>query len=244
MNDPNFSASTLSTKTLVVPIVSAANVSQLAADILIASLSLSRLGTCDARYHVPVVGGQEGGQVGVTTPLELFGRDEVEFVVMQQRSPEQKDNFISSLIDFAKHVDFRSVLFVSGVNPTNRADSQMHTPIFHLSSPAFHQIPGSPLALLPSLPQYNSSQKSVKGPSLPGGGLTRRVLLSIPENWSINTGFLVWMGMEGDNRDDAALVAGVIAKILSTDGQIKEWKEPESWRQGLFGSSNDHTLFG
>jgi hypothetical protein len=97
----------------------------------------------------------------------------------------------------------------------------LSTPIFHHSSPAFHQVSGSPLALLASLPQYNSSQKSDKGPSLPGGGLTRRFLSSIPENWSINTGFLIWMGMEGDNRDDAALVAGVLAKILSTDGQIK-----------------------
>ena len=71
------------------------------------------------------------------------------------------------------------------------------------------------------------------------------------------------MGMEGDNRDDAALVASAIAKILSTDNKIKgdqfslvsphhehlinfasEWKQPESWRQGLFGTLEDNTLFG
>ena len=79
----------------------------------------------------------------------------------------------------------------------------------------------------------------------------------------IDTGFLVWMGMEGDNRDDATFVASVIAKVLSTDDKIEghqsilifphhthliyvtsEWKQPESWRQGLFGTLNDNTLFG
>lgn len=50
--------------------MSVGNVSQLAADLLIASLNLNRLGFLDASYLVPVVGGREGDLPGVSTPLE------------------------------------------------------------------------------------------------------------------------------------------------------------------------------
>lgn len=50
--------------------MSVANVAQLAADLLIASLALKRVGIFDARDLIPVVGGREGGEEGITTPLE------------------------------------------------------------------------------------------------------------------------------------------------------------------------------
>jgi proteasome assembly chaperone 2 len=50
--------------------VSAANVAQLAVDLLIASLSLRSIGLFDSRDLVPVVGGREDGEEGVSTPLE------------------------------------------------------------------------------------------------------------------------------------------------------------------------------
>jgi len=52
------------------PVVSVANVAQLAADLLIASLSLDRVGIFDPRNLIPVVGAREDGLPGVTTPLE------------------------------------------------------------------------------------------------------------------------------------------------------------------------------
>jgi proteasome assembly chaperone 2 len=52
------------------PVISTANIGQLAVDLLIASLSLHRVGVFDARDLVPVVGGREDGELGVTTPLE------------------------------------------------------------------------------------------------------------------------------------------------------------------------------
>jgi len=235
-------------KTLVVPVVSAANVPQLAVDILIASLDLSRLGTFDSRYLVPVVGGREGCEYGVTTPLELFGKEDLDFVVVQQRSPvlkSYKDKFISSLLTFVQDSEFKALLFLSGVDLTDRTDSQMSTPIYHLLPSSSPPLADSPLALLTSLPRYSSaSTPNDNIPTMPGGGLTRRVLTSIPEAWAIRTGVLVMFALEGDNRTDGTLMAGVIAKLLHADGRVKEWKEPESWRQGLFGTPNDQTLFG
>jgi proteasome assembly chaperone 2 len=99
----------------------------------------------------------------------------------------------------------------------NRAG--LSTPVYHLLPTTSTSLAESPLASLTSLPQYSSPEN--KAPSMPGGGLTRRILLSIPDGWAIRTGFLVWMGMEGDNRVDASLVASVVAKLLVGDGRIK-----------------------
>jgi proteasome assembly chaperone 2 len=89
------------------PIISTANIGQLAVDLLIASLSLRCVGVFDARDLVPVVGGREDGKPGVTTPLEctfnalgilgigliyiaVYGREGVDILVIQQRSPALK----------------------------------------------------------------------------------------------------------------------------------------------------------
>ena|SRR5229473_4044360 len=52
------------------PVVSTANIAQLAVDLLIASLSLRVIGVFDSRDLVPVVGGREDEEEGITTPLE------------------------------------------------------------------------------------------------------------------------------------------------------------------------------
>jgi proteasome assembly chaperone 2 len=51
-------------------VVSTANVSQLAADLLITSLSLKRVALVDPKYFIPAVGGRDDGEAGVTVPLE------------------------------------------------------------------------------------------------------------------------------------------------------------------------------
>ena len=50
--------------------MSTANVSQLAVDLLIASLELKHIGTFDPCDLVPVVGGRDDNEPGITTPLE------------------------------------------------------------------------------------------------------------------------------------------------------------------------------
>lgn len=59
--------------------VSVANVSQLAADLLIATLGLEQIGIFDAKDLIPVVGAREDEAPGVTTPLERV------FLLLQSR---------------------------------------------------------------------------------------------------------------------------------------------------------------
>jgi proteasome assembly chaperone 2 len=91
-------------------------------------------------------------------------------------------------------------------------------------------------------PQTGDDDKSI--PFIPGGGLTRRVLSSLAEGWPIPTAAILQFVLEGDNRADAQLLAAVVAKVLELDSTIIEWKHPSSWRQGLFGTPHEQTLYG
>lgn len=83
--------------------VSTANVAQLAVDLIIVTLSLVRVAVLDSRYCIPVVGAREDGSTGITTPIEcehwqsrilsttymlkVYGRSDIDLLVIQQRSP-------------------------------------------------------------------------------------------------------------------------------------------------------------
>ena len=56
--------------TLLLPIVSLANLPQLTADLLIHTFDLSLVGSLSARDHIPVVGALESGGDGFLTPVE------------------------------------------------------------------------------------------------------------------------------------------------------------------------------
>ncbi|KAF5322168.1 hypothetical protein D9619_001700 [Psilocybe cf. subviscida] len=241
-------------KTIVIPVVSTGNIGQLAVDLIISSLSLERIAILDPQYCIPVVGAREDGLEGMTTPLELYGNPKLEFVVIQQRSPvlkALKQQFIDALFAFIKSSEFSSVLFLSGVDLSNRTDSQMLTPTYQIRPKNSASVEGSPLASLLDLPIpiYTSPTQPLSGqptddseiPFIPGGGLTRRILSSIPSGWPIPTASVLQFVIEGDNRPDAGYLASVATRILNSD--ITQWREPTSWR-GLFGTPHDQTLYG
>jgi len=237
------------------PVVSTANIAQLAVDLLITSLSLRLIGVFDSRDLVPVVGGREDGEEGVTTPLELFGKEECDIVVIQQRSPvlvSRKQEFIDELLQFVRQSRFSANIILSGVDMSNRTDAQMITPTYYIhprNSPSWQHSPLSSILQLP-IPEYSSPIVQYPGtthdegpiPFIPGGGLTRRILSNLPESWEIPTAALLHFVVEGDNRSDASLTAAVVAKVLSLE--VQEWKQPFSWQQGLFGTPHDQTLYG
>ncbi|KIM45204.1 hypothetical protein M413DRAFT_441885 [Hebeloma cylindrosporum] len=242
-------------KAVIIPVVSTANVAQLAVDLIIASFSLQRVAVFDSSFLVPVVGAREDDQKGITTPLELYGHPSIDFVVVQQRSPvlkSRKQDFIESLLEFIKVSNFGAALFLSGVDLSNRTDAQMLTPTYQVRPTNGTSLASTPLESLLTLPIpiYTSpvQQRSQEGAEsntisfIPGGGLTRRMLSSIPAGWNIPTAGLLQFVLEGDNRADAGMLASVVAKVFGKD--ITQWRQPGSWRDGLFGTPHDQTLYG
>ncbi|KAJ7772577.1 PAC2 family-domain-containing protein [Mycena maculata] len=247
----------LAGKTIIIPVVSTANVSQLAADLLIATLSLDRIGTFDSAFLVPVVGSGEDG-MGVSTPLELYGKAGLDVVIMQQRSPtlkSHKHEFIHALLEFIETSDVSSALFLSGVDLSNRTDSQMMTPTYQIRPSTAMSLSSTPLARLSELPipEYSSpvpqyplqsaDEREPDVPFIPGGSLTRRILQTLSKSQSsVPTAAILQFVLEGDNRADAALLASVVVAVLGLN--VGGFKEPRSWKQGLFGAPPDQTLYG
>lgn len=110
-----------------------------------------------------------------------------------------------------------------------------------LQSLEFLPIPAytSPVQQEPQNPEENNTI-----PFIPGGGLTRRILQSLPDGWSVPTACLLQFVFEGDNRADATILASVVAKVIGVDESCLPWKQPSSWREGLFGAPHDQTLYG
>ncbi|KAJ7287865.1 PAC2 family-domain-containing protein [Mycena rebaudengoi] len=218
-------------KALIVPVVSTANVSQLAADLLIASLSLQRVGIFDSGLP------QDGP--GVCTPLELYGRDGSDVVVVQQRSPVLKSckhEFIDALLQFIESSGVASVLFLSGVDLSNRTDAQMVTGPSYQLRPTTVPLSSTPLARLETLPipVYSSPSES-EVPFIPGGSLTRRILQTISKTQStVPTAAILQFVLE----------ASVVVAILGITVDGGRLIEPQSWKQGLFGAPPDQTLYG
>ncbi|KZT58413.1 hypothetical protein CALCODRAFT_494905 [Calocera cornea HHB12733] len=76
----------------------------------------------------PVAGQREDGREGVTTPLEVFGKEGVNIVVLQQRSPAisaLKSQFTAQLATFVRRGQFAAVLLLSGVDVMARGDRHM-----------------------------------------------------------------------------------------------------------------------
>jgi proteasome assembly chaperone 2 len=131
----------------------------------------------------------------------------------------------------------------------------IRTPTYQLIPPNLPSLDSTPLATLSNLPipPYTSpvsqhphlptpSEPDI--PFIPGGGLTHRILSSLPSPWPIPVAALLQFVIEGDNRSDASLFAMVVSKVLGIEALIGEWRQPDSWRAGLFGSPHDQTLYG
>lgn len=135
--------------------------------------------------------------------------------------------------------------------PLNHSKYPSSTPTYQMqpkNSPSLAKSSLEGLSLL-LIPQYTSPvlqsprEPAADGvPFIPGGGLTRRLISSIPEGWSIPTASLLQFVMEGDNRVDARLFAAVIAKAVGHERS--QWRQPSSWKAGLFGAPHDQTLYG
>jgi len=103
-------------------------------------------------------------------------------------------------------------------------------------------IPAYTSPFLQSPRDIENEAQNAAIPFIPGGGLTRRILSSLPVGWSVPTGSLIQFVMEGDNRADARLFAAITLRVLGQE--VTEWKHPRSWKEGLFGTPQDQTLYG
>lgn len=135
-------------------------------------------------------------------------------------------------------------------------------PTYKLAPPGTPSWDSSPLAIFGQLPLPTYTYISQPPlahlreggiaeavPFIPGGGLTRRILSSFPQQWPTPVLSLLQFAFEGDNRADAQSLASIVCKLFNAPptengtNQI-QWRHPKSWNGGLFGTPHDQTLYG
>ncbi|RSH85560.1 hypothetical protein EHS25_003699 [Saitozyma podzolica] len=249
-----FSPASFEGKVLVLPAVSLANLPQLAADLLITSLNLVRVGWIGkGDTVVPFFGAGEDKDEVLTGGLEVYGRAEGEVFVVQQRSPTiktQKDAHVELLREFITSNKLGYTLILTSLDAANQDDAQLLTPHQHILPPSSASSASDGIAkriessLRPlqlhlseqpiSPPPSSSSSNTPYPPFLPSAGLTRRLLASLNDDPAkpAHATITAWC-VEGDNRGDARALADTALKVLGIDDVTV--REPSSWA-GLFGA--------
>lgn len=153
--------------------------------------------------------------------------------------------FLVSISQTGRMPRCSAIYFIYDIRKSN-PESLDSTSTYHLFPENGPSLSSTPLQRMLdlSIPNYSTSepQSQTTIPFIPGGGLTRRMLTSIPSSWNTPTASLLQFVLEGDNRVDAELFATVVAKVIGMD--VEEWKQPCSWKHGLFGTPLDQTVYG
>ena len=106
----------------------------------------------------------------------------------------------------------------------------------------FRYLCSSDSSLLPNLkaimPSFTSETRALTPkdvPLIPSSGVTRRLLSALLEGPTLDVAVATMSVAEGDNRYDAHVFARCVDKILGLQTQEENWREPISWKVGLYG---------
>lgn len=237
--------SSLTNSILVIPAVSAGNVPQLTADLLIYSLGLKLVGRLSDEYLYPFAGPRDAPAgvetTGISTAIEVFYGNGI--TVVQVRSPTlpgfRRKFVTATLIPFITQFDFAETVALASSNAALKESVQtprfilMHSPQGSLSERLAKISLAAPTAEAPPSLEY-----------LPESGI---VLDLLEEISALPVGKIcapVLFVYEGDNFGDAHEFADQVASVLGLDGEaIKaklptagQWTQPVSW-QWVYGKS-------
>ncbi|XP_015235993.1 PREDICTED: proteasome assembly chaperone 2 [Cyprinodon variegatus] len=248
--------------TLVMPAVAVGNVGQLAVDLIVSTLNMSRVGYFHTDCLIPMAGnnpyasGKEDAEE-LHTPAEVYTEAELKLAVLQIRAPiiqTRTKRFRQQLVSWIKASGFSRTVVLSSSHAYQRDDQQLQgTPLRYLVTPslltasadAFKELSWKEMERIPAFPGVKDADAEPRL-CIPGGGITKGLYTdSCAENLPVAV--LLLFCSEGDNIPDAfALVNHLNDWLHLLDGQCQEpnskWKIPTSWSL-LFGGGIPPALF-
>ncbi|KAJ7338666.1 hypothetical protein JRQ81_012568 [Phrynocephalus forsythii] len=251
--------------TLLLPAVSVGNVGQLAVDLVISTLGMSKIGYFYTDCLVPMIGNNpyattEENATELCINSEVYAAPSKKLVVLQIRSPFLKNKyrpFCQTLLLWVKSCGFAKTVVLSSSYAYQCNDQQLQgTSLRYLLSPAvektcgsvMEKLSGRELEKVAAFPGLNDDEKTYH---IPGGGITK-VLFSESCSKGIPLVVLLKFCSEGDNIPDALTLADYLNEWLqltanqqqtgSCSLQSLRWKIPSSWKL-LFGSGLPPALF-
>ncbi|XP_037662243.1 proteasome assembly chaperone 2 [Choloepus didactylus] len=249
--------------TLLMPAVSVGNVGQLAIDLIISTLNMSKIGYFYTDCLVPMVGNNpyataEENSAELSTNAEVYLLPSQKLVALQLRSifiKYKSRPFCEKLLSWVRSADCARVVVLSSSHSYHRNDLQLRsTPFRYLLTPSMHQSDQDKIKSLnweemeksQCIPQIGDSQFCIR---IPGGGITK-LLYDESCSKEIQMAVLLKFVSEGDNIPDALELVEYLNQWLqiikphSDDptASALPWKIPSSWRL-LFGSGLPPALF-
>ncbi|XP_076005921.1 proteasome assembly chaperone 2 [Genypterus blacodes] len=247
--------------TLVMPAVAVGNVGQLAADLVVSTLGMTRVGYMHTDCLVPLAGnnpyaaGAKDAEE-LHTAAEVYTSADRKLAVLQIRSPviqTRSKKFCKLITSWIKSSGFSRTVVLSSSHAYQRDDQQLQGgPLRYLMTPGLLKVCGDAMKELgwremeripafPGLPDDSSEPRL----SIPGGGITKDLYTdSCLEDLSL--GALLLFCSEGDNVPDAFTLVNHLDDWLHLlDGPSQgpsRWKIPTSWTL-LFGSGIPPALF-
>ncbi|KAM3857984.1 proteasome assembly chaperone 2 [Diretmus argenteus] len=247
--------------TLVMPAIAVGNVGQLAVDLIVSTLKMSRVGYIHTDCLIPMVGNNpyftctEDAEE-LHTAAEVFTAAEMKLAVLQIRAPivqTRSKKFRQLMVSWIKSSGFSRTVVLSSSHAYQRDDQQLQgSPLRYLVTPALQKVSGDALKELgwremervspfPGLTDGSTEPRLY----IPGGGITKGLFTdSCAEDLSLAV-VLVFCS-EGDNIPDAFVLVNHLndwLHLLDNPSQgPNKWKIPASWKL-LFGSGIPPALF-
>ncbi|KAM6899746.1 proteasome assembly chaperone 2 isoform 2-T2 [Xenentodon cancila] len=244
------------------PAVAVGNVGQLAIDLLVSTLNMSRVGYLHTDCLIPMAGNNpfttcKEDAEDVHTPAEVYTATELKLAVLQIRAPiiqTKFKKFRQQLVSWIKASGFSRTVVLSSAHAYQRDDKQLlGTPLRYLVTPSLLKVSADALKELgwrqmERVPAFPGLTDTDTEPRLyiPGGGITKGLYTdSCAEDLPLAV--LLLFCSEGDNIPDAfALVNHLNDWLHLLDNQSQDlsgkWKIPSSWSL-LFGSGIPPALF-
>lgn len=242
--------------TLIVPLCTVGNVGQLACDLLISTLlnkkSCKLVGRIWSPALMPVVGPNAYDDFDdppfkqPTTSTEVYESVAKKLVIIQQRTSYFKDLkhlYIKDFVQWVQECRFSNVIVLTSsfaqCNPDTEHLGQQTTIPYYIvteNSKSTGQLQSLNLKHVPTEKESSALRNGLT--YLPGSGLTK-LLIEAFDKSHIPATFLVQFCSEGENTQDAYVMADVVDRLLSLDIQDQHrsigascdnWVEPHSWR--------------
>lgn len=247
--------------TLIMPAVAVGNVGQLAVDLIVSTLNMSRVGYIHTDCLIPMTGNNpyatcKEDAEELHTPAEVYTAADLKMAVLQIRAPiiqTKSKKFRQLLVSWIKTSGFSRTVVLSSSHAYQRDDQQLQgTPLRYLVTPSLLKVSEDALkelgwremervAAFPGLTDANTEPRLY----IPGGGITKGLYTdSCAEDLPLAV--LLLFCSEGDNVPDAFTLVNHLndwLHLLDNPSQKpNKWNIPTSWSL-LFGSGMPPALF-
>jgi len=232
--------------TILIADVSLGNVGQLAADLIVTTLQLERVGFFDDDAVLAVVGAEEGGKL--CTSIEIYGGKEGVFVLQQRAAvvPSQAEAFAARMSGWLASAKFSTVLVLTSLSASLRTDRQLAGENYQMtaacalrdgaSSKRVAELNWEVLNEDDIQEGHAHAHAQVEGPPpaeavMHEATAVARGLFNECGDANVDCTLLLAYCEEGDNVADGVQMAECVRAYMGEKlGAVAGWKAPPSWR--------------